>query len=969
MSFRRARMIGGRLDDEPASIATAFLSRSCACRLALRIILAVLLLMSIWPSGGQAQMFECPPGSVNVSGGGGIMCQCPDGSFASIYGCAAQQQQQPLCPVGTQYCGNSNQCCNNGFYCSHYGCTPVGAIECGGHYCNPGQQCSRSGGCQPAGVVDCGPYYCQPSQRCASGHRACLSQTDIDCGSYSCSSGNKCSSGGCIAQNATDCGNKTFCSNGLKCSRDGKSCLAQDAVDCGSHSCAAGMKCGSSNQCLAHDAVDCGGGKSCPTGNLCLRGGAECVTPAELAERVAAEKQRKIDEAARKKQEADDLKAAQRQQEEKRQQEIAQQKEAAERERREQAARRAEEAEMRRVAAEAEAKRKKDEAEAKRQADAETKRQTEEAKRLAAEAEAKRKAEEAARAKEEKQRLEAEKKQKEEDARRAAEREKEQRAAAAEAEAKRKADAALDRKLQGIMDDPKQTPAMRQIAAIALGKDPSQIGSGSVSSGSAPPKPHDPTAAERELAKLALGKGRVSVTIPQISSDEQLLTVMNNEKEAPAARQLAAIALGKNPASLDLPKPSGQSTSPTTPLVQTVIQPPAQTSSYTFATTPSGTVQVFENGKLISTETPQLASQKYGYQAQGTAAASASPTAAPPIVSGNVTTPSGAVVNAATGQLVSPPPKQGSTSGPAQAVSTASPSTTKPTYTFSPTGSGTIQVSQNGKRISTVTPELAAQQYGYLIPKSTPPLGTTTSPSVSGAPVQTPGTSSPSTPVVTAAGPSMSIVAASKASTPIGLVTQSSQQNSLWGKVATSTTITQVPSNGKSTFVNAIQPAQGITSISQSNIGVGPVVAAIFKKTETTTFLLNQFYQTPLAQTAVDTAAAAGGAIAPKSLQNIGDINTYGNYLVLYKQGNFLGLAQAAVNQGTIAAAQGAGALIGAEAGAASGAGPVLGAKVGSAVGAGTAQFALDVGTFYVAPAAGNVIYNADPALFTPGSK
>jgi hypothetical protein len=50
-------------------------------------------------------------------------------------------------PAGTTFW---NQCCNGGFYCSQHGCTPVGAVECGTHYCNPGQQCSRSGGCQLA---------------------------------------------------------------------------------------------------------------------------------------------------------------------------------------------------------------------------------------------------------------------------------------------------------------------------------------------------------------------------------------------------------------------------------------------------------------------------------------------------------------------------------------------------------------------------------------------------------------------------------------------------------------------------------------------------------------------------------------------------------------------------------------------------------------------------------------------------
>lgn len=126
----------------------------------------------------------CPPGSRPVAAGGGMMCMCPDGSYASL-GVPCQQAVRPppsLCPVGTSYCGNSNQCCNPGFYCSHYGCTPEGAVECGGHYCNPGQQCSRSGGCIPVGSVDCGPYYCQSGQKCAIGRRGCLPEDVVDCG-------------------------------------------------------------------------------------------------------------------------------------------------------------------------------------------------------------------------------------------------------------------------------------------------------------------------------------------------------------------------------------------------------------------------------------------------------------------------------------------------------------------------------------------------------------------------------------------------------------------------------------------------------------------------------------------------------------------------------------------------------------------------------------------------------------------
>lgn len=55
-------------------------------------------------------------------------------------------------------------------------------MECGSYYCQPGQQCSRSGACQPLGSIDCGAYYCQPGQKCGKGWRACLAEDVVDCG-------------------------------------------------------------------------------------------------------------------------------------------------------------------------------------------------------------------------------------------------------------------------------------------------------------------------------------------------------------------------------------------------------------------------------------------------------------------------------------------------------------------------------------------------------------------------------------------------------------------------------------------------------------------------------------------------------------------------------------------------------------------------------------------------------------------
>ncbi len=240
--------------------------------LAACVALVLLILSGIF-SLGRAQF--CPSGSEQVQSGYVIECRCPDGSLAGYQGCGASGPPPSLCPANTQLCGQ--QCCNPGFYCSRYGCILPGSADCGSWACGPGFQCSYlQGRCVPQGRVDCGTYHCP--------------------------AGNKCSTAGCIPEKAADCGNKTFCNEGLKCSRDGKHCLAEGAVDCGSHFCNPGQKCGSNNSCLMQDAADCGGGRSCPAGNVCVNGGAECLTPAALAERAAAEKKAALEKAELEKQ-------------------------------------------------------------------------------------------------------------------------------------------------------------------------------------------------------------------------------------------------------------------------------------------------------------------------------------------------------------------------------------------------------------------------------------------------------------------------------------------------------------------------------------------------------------------------------------------------------------------------------------------------------------------------------------------
>lgn len=255
------------------------------------------------PTHGQSY---CPPGSIQVPnanspGASNYMCQCPDGSYASIYGCQGSSVSPPqnsqlrycenggACRLDQTCCGD--RCCNQGSYCTRFGCTPIGAIDCGAYYCKPGEKCARNRrGCYPNEVVDCGDYSCQPGQRCAMALRACLSEADTDCGAHICPAGYYCGSHNtCTKIGDDDCGNGSSCPSDNKCSRDGKHCIPKDAVDCGDHFCKEGYKCGSGEQCLVTDAVDCGKGNSCAAGYVCRKEGG-CATREQLAAELDAKR-------------------------------------------------------------------------------------------------------------------------------------------------------------------------------------------------------------------------------------------------------------------------------------------------------------------------------------------------------------------------------------------------------------------------------------------------------------------------------------------------------------------------------------------------------------------------------------------------------------------------------------------------------------------------------------------------------
>lgn len=510
-----------------------------------------------------------------------------------------------------------------------------------------------------------------------------------------------------MADGSNDCGNGSSCPSDNKCARNGKHCLAQDAIDCGNHYCGAGAKCGTGNQCLARDAVDCGKGRSCSAGSVCMPGGS-CITREQLTQRVEDEKKRKAEEERRAK-EAKEAEELAKKEKLRLAQEEARKKVEAERE----AARQKEE---QRRTAEAQ---KKAEAEAKQKAELEARQKAEAAKRAAAEAEVRRRAEEERRAKEAKEAEELAKKEKvrlaQEEARKKAETERdaarqkeEQRhlaeaqkkaeaeakqkdeleakqqaeaakRAAAEAEARRKADelaaakvqkqqqeadrakkeadAKFDKELDATARDPKQSQAVRAIAAIALGKDPSSFGIPNLRPNTqGTPKPL--TQAEREIAMIALGKGdKASLGQNQTSPSAQgkLRAVLEDPQQSAAAREIAAIALGNDKSSSKpstptppsaQPPATGQGTASTNPTVASPKQAseaPASGSkiataandhSYTFKKTSYGTVQIADHGKVIATTTPELAASRYGYDAPKSApSTAASPTASPSAVS------------------------------------------------------------------------------------------------------------------------------------------------------------------------------------------------------------------------------------------------------------------------------------------------------------------------------------------------
>jgi hypothetical protein len=95
-------------------------------------------------------MFPSLPDCQRCFRGEGTLTGRPDGAGGTVYDFTPNQ---PTCPAGT--------------YDSVFGCIPVGSIECGGYFCNPGQKCATGHGCLALNQDDCGNgSFCQAGHKC-----------------------------------------------------------------------------------------------------------------------------------------------------------------------------------------------------------------------------------------------------------------------------------------------------------------------------------------------------------------------------------------------------------------------------------------------------------------------------------------------------------------------------------------------------------------------------------------------------------------------------------------------------------------------------------------------------------------------------------------------------------------------------------------------------------------------------------
>lgn len=418
----------------------------------------------------------------------------------------------------------------------------------------------------------------------------------------------------------------------------------------------------------------------------------------------------------------------------------------------------------------------------------------------------------------------------------------------------------------------------------------------SAASGSPSPSPSPAPAAV--VRNVTLSNGAV------VGIDEKGNIVSG---DATAGRDKMASPPSLGPAGLVPPSTAPDHTVSTTSTQPKTGQPSSATAAptYTFAPTPSGTIEVFQNGQRIGTGTAQYAAQ-YGYRGTGSALP-ANP--APALTSGTPTTPSGAVVDIASGKLIFAPPATGSGSNTA---ANGAPCTAWGSFDNSSSSSGTRCGNVGTGSFSSIDSPA---------PAAAVPAGTWKSVPVSANnPVAPPATT-----------------------------------------IQTTTTLALQPPGGGTTnsspvayptaFADPRIVSDNQKKVNAGETGIGGIMIAARAVSDENLKLL----QMPLGQTLVDTGAAAGGAFVPKPLSLGSDVVTLATAASDAWKGDYLAAAQQSVDWGTVKTTGALGAAL-------MPAIPALGEAIGSAAG----QTTIDAGKFVVAPHIGGWLFEGDPSFFTP---
>jgi hypothetical protein len=287
-----------------------------------------------------------------------------------------------------------------------------------------------------------------------------------------------------------------------------------------------------------------------------------------------------------------------------------------------------------------------------------------------------------------------------------------------------------------------------------------------------------------------------------------------------------------------------------------------------------------------------------------------------------------------------PAPSAGQTNSVVTIIPGNTSAQSNPTYTFSPTSYGTIQVFQNGKLIGTGTPSFA-QQYGYqpsAISAASPANSTTRLASTNLqtqqiAPTQGNVLSQSPTTLTTTQAPSISLQGAP--------------------------TITKL-SGASPLSASTTTPNQGtLTAGNPTNFTGQSAATTIVNKANA----LPNFYQlNPEGQTLADTLASAGGAVGKvPGLAALGNVDEAITLTTLIEQKNYAAIpANLTSFAGSTLAGYAPGLLLSAA--------PIYAAPLA----AGTFTLSFDVGQKTVAPILGppigSALFNLDPNFWTPAA-